>query len=69
MDGEEAPAPVPHTPKSTQTRQPRAHTEKKAPPPVAKKPVRFRTKTTSVSSQPKTRSKSPPPAFKRVGHV
>lgn len=62
IEGEEAPPYVKYTPSST--KQSRVDSEKRAPPPVAKKPVRFKTKTPSTGSE-KYRSRSPPATYKQ----
>ena len=64
FDGEEAHQYSRQKETPTTVRQPRAETEKKAPPPVAKKPVRFKSKTPSANSE-KQRSRSPPATYKR----
>ena len=64
LDGEEAQQYSRQKETPTTVRQPRAETEKKAPPPVAKKPVRFKSKTPSANSE-KQRSRSPPAIYKR----
>lgn len=49
----------------TPVKQPRTDNEKKVPPSVAKKPVRFKPKTPSVNSE-KPRSRSPPARYNRA---